>query len=446
MSTILIRGGAIITMNSQRQIQNGDIYIQNDRIAQIGADLAHLQADKIIDARGMAVIPGLIQTHIHLTQTIFRGQADDMELLKWLQRRIWPLEAAHDAETNYYSAKLGIAELIKGGTTAIADYETVHYTSAAIEAIYESGFRAVTGKVLMDDPGVPPGLYEPTEKALTETLYLMEKWHMKGNGRIRYSIIPRFVLSCTEELLKKCAQIAKAHNLLLQTHASESRNEVDIVIKEHGMRNISYLHKLGLTGPNVILAHCIWADEEEKQILKHTGTKVAHCPNSNLKLASGIAPIPEYLKMGVQVSIGADGTPCNNNLDAFGEMRAAALIQKGTLLDPTVMPAEKVFEMATIEGAKALGQENEIGSLEPGKKADIAIVDMDKLHEEPATQTDIIKKLVYASKASDVVTTIVNGKILMENRKLMTLNEREIKDRCNRLIVRLVEKAGIKAQ
>ncbi len=441
MGSILIKNGQLVTMNPKREIIQGDLYIQDDKISMIGTGIAVKDADKVIDAEGMTVIPGLIQTHIHLTQTLFRGQADDLELLDWLKKRVWPLEGTHDGESNYYSAKLGIAELIKGGTTALVDMETVHYTDEAITAIYESGIRAVTGKCMMDYCGdVPPGLMEGADESVSESIALLKKWHMKDNGRIHYAFTPRFVVSCTEDLLVRVRDLAKEYNVMVHTHASENRGEIELVEQDRGMRNIMYLHKLGLTGPNLILAHCIWLDDEEMKIIAGTGTKVSHCPNSNLKLASGIAKIPELLELGAHVSLGADGAPCNNNLDIFREMRTAALIQKARLLSPTVMPAEKVFELATLGGARAMGLENEIGSLEAGKKADVVLVDMDKLHTTPSRHVDIVSQLVYAANADDVVTTIVDGKILMEDRKLLTLDAREIKKNCNRLIGRLLDR------
>ncbi|MFZ5354830.1 MAG: 5'-deoxyadenosine deaminase [Bacillota bacterium] len=444
MATILIENGTVVTMNPKREILKGSVLIKDDRIEEISPDMGDVKADKIIDAAGMAVIPGLIQTHIHLTQSLLRGQADDLELLDWLKKRVWPLEGSHTAESNYYSAKLGIAELLKGGTTALVDMETVHHTDEAINAIYESGIRAVTGKCMMDySSDVPKGLLENKEDSVRESVELLKKWHMKDGGRIKYAFTPRFVVSCTEELLIEVAKLAKEYDVMVHTHASENRGEIEFVEKDRGMRNVKYLQRIGLTGPNLILAHCIWLDDEEMKILADTGTKISHCPSSNMKLASGIAKIPELLEMGAFVSIGADGAPCNNNLDMFREMRNAAMIQKVRLLSPTAMPAERVFELATLGGAKAMGLENETGSLERGKKADIAIVNLDNLYSTPTAEVDIMSQLVYAVGAQDVVTTIVNGKVLMENRKLTTLDEREIKDNCNRLIKNQIQRSGI---
>ncbi|MBF8983118.1 5'-deoxyadenosine deaminase [Lutibacter sp. B2] len=439
--TLLIKDGTIVTMNGKREIKKGDIYIEGNRIKKIGANLK-MNADKVINADGMVVIPGLIQTHIHLTQSLFKGQADDLELLDWLRNRIWPLEASHTKESNYISAKLGIAELIKGGTTSIIDMETVNNTESALDAVLEGGIRAHIGKCMMDyGEGLPDPLMENTENSIRESEELLKKWHKRGNGRIQYAFAPRFVVSCTEKLLTRVRDLSKYYGVMVHTHASENRGEIEFVEKDRGMRNITYLHKLGLTGENLILAHCIWLEEEEMKILANTGTKVAHCPNSNLKLASGIAKIPELLKMGVNVSIGADGAPCNNNLDMFAEMRSAALIQKARLLDPTTMPAPTVFEMATIGGAKAMGLEKEIGSIEEGKKADLAIVDLRSINNAPYENVNILSQLVYSTSARDVKTTIVDGKVLMENRILKTIDEFSVIKDANSILQEQVKKA-----
>lgn len=422
MSNYIIKGGTIITMNPGRDIIFADILVENDRIKQIDTDIDAPGAETI-DARGRLVIPGLIQPHIHLTQALFRGLSDDLELLDWLKKRIWPLEAAHTYESNFHSARLGIAELIMGGTTAILDMGTVHHTDAVCEAIRDSGFRAVVGKCMMDHgSGVPGGLMEDTESSIQKSCELMNQWHQSASDRIRYAFAPRFVVSCSEELLIRVRDIARDNQAMVHTHASENQGEIALVEQERGMRNVSYLRHLGLTGEHLVLAHCIWLDPEEKAILRDTGTCIAHCPSSNMKLASGIASVPELLEMGACVSLAADGAPCNNNMSMFTEMRHTALLQKVNNLSPTVMPADQVFEMATLGGARAMGQSDEIGSLEPGKKADIVIVDLEKPHACPGVGRDPVSRLVYSATAADVVTTMVNGRLLMQDRKLLTID------------------------
>jgi 5-methylthioadenosine/S-adenosylhomocysteine deaminase len=441
--SVLIRNATVVTMNAAQEILKGDIYIEDDRIREIGS--TRTDADQVIDATGKIAVPGLIQTHVHLCQTLFRGQADDLELLDWLRQRIWPLEGAHDEQSLRTSALLGLGELIRSGTTAIVDMETVHHTEHAIQAIAESGMRAVTGKVMMDfGEGVPPTLMEKTADSLRESALLLEKWHGYGNGLIEYAFTPRFVVSCTEPLLKEVARLAVHYGVKVHTHASENRSECRLVEALHGLSNVRYLDRLGLTGPHLLLVHCIWLDREEMEMLASSRTKVVHCPSSNLKLASGIAQIPEMLAKGCQISLGADAAPCNNNLDPWLEMRLAALIQKPRH-GPTAMPARTVFELATIGGARALGLEDEIGSLEAGKKADLAIIDGQGLHAVPAGGVDLYSRLVYEVRAGDVETTIINGKILMQDRQLQTIDEEKVKRQAEEDIARVARRAGVMA-
>lgn len=281
MSKIMIKNAEIVTMNKEESIIHGDLLIENDRIAAIDRHLQQERVDKVIDGTNRTVIPGFIQTHIHLCQTIFRGQADDLELLDWLRKKIWPLEAAHDEESNYYSSMLGIGELIQSGTTSIVDMETVHHTNAAFEAISESGLRAISGKVMMDKgDDLPRTLKEDTERSIQESVDLLEKWHNHDNGRIQYAFCPRFVISSTERLLTEVRDLSKQYDVKVHTHAAENRGEIDLIEQLTGMRNVVYLDKIGLTQPNLILAHCVWLSEEEMQIIRERGVKVTHCPGS----------------------------------------------------------------------------------------------------------------------------------------------------------------------
>jgi len=439
--SLLIKNATLVTMNARKEVIQGGIYVEDDRIVEVGQ--TRDQADRVLDARGGVVIPGLIQPHIHLCQTLFRGQADDLELLDWLRLKIWPLEGAHDQDSIRVSALLGCGELLKGGTTTIVDMETVHHTNNAIEAIAESGMRAFTGKVMMDyGDDVPQSLKETTEGSLKESVELLEKWHGKAEGRIQYAFAPRFVVSCTEELLIEVKNLAKRYGVKVHTHASENTAECGLVEERFGLTNVRYLDKIGLTGPDLVVAHCIWVDDEEVKILARSKTNIVHCPSSNLKLASGLARIPEMLEQGAGVSLAADGAPCNNNLDGFMEMRLAALIHKPRL-GPTVMPAEKVFEMATLGGARTLGLEDSLGSLEPGKKADLVLLDLDQLHAQPEEGTNIYSRLVYEAKASDVRLTVVDGRILADNGRLNTIDEEEVKKEAQRAITRVAERAGL---
>ncbi|MCD1257513.1 5'-deoxyadenosine deaminase [Paenibacillus athensensis] len=440
MGGLYIRGAQIVTMNDREDILFGDVRIENDRIVHVGTPVAPQPDDRIIEAAGKVLIPGLIQTHIHLCQTLFRGQADDLELLDWLSKRIWPLEAAHDEESVYYSALLGLGELIRSGTTAIVDMETVHHTDYAFQAMAQSGIRAISGKVMMDfGTEVPLALREQTQDSVDESVRLLEKWHGYANGRLQYAFCPRFVISCTEELLLQVRERSRHYGVKVHTHASENRKEIEIVEAQRGKRNIAYLAHLGLTSPDLILAHCIWLDEEEKEILRRDRVKVSHCPGSNLKLASGIAAIPELLTRDIALSLGADGAPCNNNLDMFHEMRLASHIQK-VQHGPRTMEAKTVFRMATRGGAEVMGLERDIGSIEPGKKADLVLLDLNDYHTYPSAQVDIYGRLVYSATRADVVMTIIDGRVVMENGVVLTLDKATVLREANRSIERLLRR------
>jgi cytosine/adenosine deaminase-related metal-dependent hydrolase len=288
---------------------------------------------------------------------------------------------------------------------------------------------------------VPKELQEETETSIRESLSLLEKWNNRADGRIRYCFAPRFAVSCTKELLERVAHLSRKHGVMIHTHASENKTEIEIVENETGLRNIIYLDSVGLAASHVLLAHCIHLNDEEIEILTSTKTKVSHCPSSNLKLGSGIARVKELLERDVYVSLGADGAPCNNRLDMFTEMRSASLLQK-VIHGPEALPAQRTLRMATIDGAKALGLENEIGSLEEGKKADIIIVDLKSLHASPHP-TDIVSALVYSAQSSDVLTTIIGGNVLMRERNLLTMNESKIIQEANRESKLLMQRAGI---
>jgi 5-methylthioadenosine/S-adenosylhomocysteine deaminase len=440
MSSVLIKNGTLVTMDAQNSIVRGDLLIENDRFASIGANVK--SADVVIDATGCAVVPGFVQTHIHLCQTLFRGSADDLALIDWLKKRVWPLEAAHSAESIAASAALGIAELIKGGTTCALTMETVNHTAEVFRVVRESGFRATVGKCMMDKGDeVPTELREETNNSVSQSIALLEEWHGKANGRIRYCFAPRFAVSCTRELLEQVGRLARDRGVMIHTHASENRTECEIVETETGMRNVAYLDQVGLTGRHVVLAHCVHLSDDEIEILLRTRTNVVHCPSSNLKLGSGIAPIVKLLANGVSVSLGADGAACNNRLDMFTEMRTAALLQKA-LHGPEVLPAPRVLRMATIEGARALGLESEIGSLEVGKKADLALIGLQELHSSPKAE-DVVSTVVYSAGPGDVRTVMVDGRILMKDRELLTLNESAVIEKANTEMAQLFVRAGL---
>lgn len=427
----LLKGGTIVTMDPERRVLEGDVLLDGDRIAGLGPKAAgRKRIDQEVDCRGRIIIPGLVQPHVHLCQTLFRGFADDLELLDWLDQRIWPFEAGHTHDSLYTSSLLGGAELLRSGTTAILDMGTVHHTDAIFEACAHLGLRASIGKAMMDaGQGHPGGLRETTAESITESLALADRWHGEAQGRLRYAFAPRFVLSCTEELLRRTVKEARARGLMLHTHASENSNEVMAVRDKCGADNVVYLHELGMSGPDTVYAHCVWVTAQEQRILADTGTTVAHCPSSNLKLGSGIARVPDLLDLGVNVALAADGAPCNNNLDAFTEMRLCGLVHKPRF-GATAMPAKRVLELATLRGAQALQLQDEIGSLEIGKKADVVVVDARKIHATPVT--DPYSQLVYSLGSHDVEHVFVDGHCRVKKGKVAGISPATLMKKANR--------------
>ena len=412
---LLIKNGLILTVNEQSDVFRGGLLIHDSKILKIAVRIDDAKAE-IFDASGYIVMPGFVQTHVHLCQTLFRNMADDLSLLDWLKKKIWPLEGAHTEDSLRVSAKLGLAELLLGGTSTIMDMGTVHFMHAVFEEIDQSGIRAFCGKTMMDHGDMPDSLRETTQEALSTSLDLMQKWHDRADGRIKYAFAPRFILSCTTELLKEVYRICQLEDILFHSHAAENTDEVRIVVDTTGERNIAAFEKIGIYGPQVCLAHCIWLDKYEMDILELNNMKVLHCPSANLKLGSGIAPIPEYLKRGISVSLGADGAPCNNNLSMFNEMRLAALIQK-PIHGPKCMDSETVFRMATIGGARALGLNDQIGSIEVGKRADLAFCKINQIDTIPFE--NIYSKVVYSTNSSGIDYLMIDGQWTVRDRQLV---------------------------
>jgi len=438
--SLLIRNGTIVTMNDAFEVIEGDVSIRDGHIVGVGrcADGPH---DRVIDAAGALVLPGLIQTHVHLCQTLFRGLADDLVLMDWLRTRVWPLEAAHTPASLRASARLAACELLSGGTTAVLTMETVHDTDVVCEEIAQSGLRATIGKCLMDaDPDVPARLREPTNRAIDEALALKARWDGAADGRLRIAFAPRFAVSCSRALLEAVGALSARDGVLVHTHASESRGEIDIVRARTGMDNLPYLAATGLVSPRLCAAHCVWVDDEAQALIASHDVKVMHCPGSNLKLGSGLAPVVELRRRGVTVSLGADGAACNNRLDMFAEMRLAAVLQS-VRLGPGLLPARDVVWMATRGGARTLGLDDEIGSIEIGKRADVIVVGRGGPHQAPAH--DPYATLVYATSASDVRTTVVDGHVLMDQGRLTELDVPATLDLASRQARQLADRAGV---
>lgn len=427
--------GVIATQDAKRRAVRANLRIVDGRIAAITTQKPRkTRGIEIIDAAGLTILPGFVQAHVHLCQTLFRNQADDLELLDWLSKRIWVMEAAHTESTLHASALLGIHELLSSGTTCILDMGTVRHTEAILDAVKGSGIRASIGKCLMDNPSTTPrNLRESTRDALSEAKDLHRRWNGRENDRIRISYAPRFVISCTEGLLTEVARLSREQDALVHTHASENLKEIQLVKRLVHCENIEYLHQLGLTSPQLVLAHCIWLKPNEKRILQKTGTHVVHCPSSNLKLASGIAHVPEMLRRGINVALGADGAPCNNNLNIFNEMRLSALIHKPGA-GPRAMRAQEVLDMATRGGAKALGWFEDIGSIEVGKKADLVAMDLQAPENTVSAGREldsgmIASSVVYSSQPAHVKRTLVDGKTVYRDGRVKTISARLLMER-----------------
>ena len=441
--SILVQGGTIVTMNPNRDVLVGDVLIDGTEIKAVGK--VHVgqgaQAPYLtIDAGGKIVLPGLVQTHIHLCQTLFRGFAEDMELLDWLQKRIWPLEAAHTPASLALSARLGIAELLRGGTTTILDMGTVHDHDVVFHEAVRAGIRYVGGKAIMDTPDTIAGLHETTDAALSECYSQYKRWHGAEDGRISFAFCPRFVLCNTEKLLRAVGDLARQQHVTIHTHASENRTETKVVLDRTGKSNIEYLHHLRMTGENLVIAHAVWLKEHEVMAMAETSTRVAHCPSSNLKLASGICDTVKLRKAGVTVGIGADGAACNNSLDGFQEMRLAALLPR-LAHGPRAMPAIRALEMATIEGARSLGMDARIGSIEKGKKADLIVLDLPELHAHP--EADLYATIVYSAHACSVETVMVDGMPMVRDRRLLTIDAQETTALAGMEFQKLLRRSGV---
>ena len=417
MSELVLRGGTILTIDPEHRVLVGDVACVDGVITQVGGAYTPVTPDfSIIDCTDCVVMPGLVQAHVHTCQTLARGRADDLELMDWLRNVVWPYEAALDEDAAGASAELACAELLLGGTTAILDMGTVHHTDAIFAAAERLGIRATIGKAMMDfaDPQIPAGLRESTRASLDESAALIDRWH--GKGILRYAYAPRFVLSCTEELLREVGVQARARGVRIHTHASENTAEIGLVRARFGNDNIMVLDELGLLGDHCCIAHCVHLSYPEVKLLAQRGAHVCHCPSSNLKLASGIAKIPELIAAGVAVALGADGAPCNNNLDGFLELRLAALLHKHRL-GPRTLPAPEVVRMATLAGAAALGLADQIGSLEVGKRGDVIAVNIKALHTIPTASP--WSAIAYAAQSCDVRHVAVDGVMRVQDGTLL---------------------------
>jgi 5-methylthioadenosine/S-adenosylhomocysteine deaminase len=430
MNKILIIPGQIISADESDTIyKDRALEITDDKITAIkkysDKEIRSFKGE-VVRKENLTLIPGFVQTHLHLCQTLFRGLADDLRLLDWLQKKIFPFENAHNKESLRISVQLGINELLKSGTTTILDMGTLNHQEVIFEELISSGMRAFAGKCMMDLNDLFPGFQGTTDEELKRTYDLAKEFHQKEDGRIRYGFAPRFALSSSERLLKETHEMMEDFDgSLFHTHSSENKIELKLIRDKYGKDNIEYYNHLGLTDDNSVFAHCIHINENEVNILKETGTRVAHCPSSNLKLGSGIADVPRFMKEGISVSLGADGAPANNSLSIFNEMRLAALIQK-PVYGPEVMDPKSIFRMATTEGSKALHLD-ETGSIEVGKKADILLIDTEGPEQPLLTEgDDVYSTIVYSTGPSNINSVMVNGRWLIKDNENLVYEDKEL--------------------
>ena len=429
-NTILIKNAFILSPNTNFEGKQS-LLIKDDVISEIAPEIDESNVDKVIDATDKILLPGLINTHTHLSMTLFRGLADDLSLDSWLNDHIWPMEANLNGNYCYIGALLGAVELIKSGTTTFSDM--YFYMEDVARAVDEAGIRAVLSYGMIDF-----GDEEKRKNEIRENLTLFENCNGMANGRIKVFFGPHSPYTASEELLIKVRELADKYGMGIHIHVSETQKEINDVSEEKGLRPFEYLDKIGLLGPDVVAAHCVWLSDEEIEIIRKNDVKVSHNPCSNMKLASGIAPISKLLENDICVSIGTDGASSNNNLDLIEELKTASLLQKVSTLDPKVLNSDEAIAMGTIKGAEALGLDSEIGSIEVGKKADIILIDTNSANMVPDSSS-LSSNIIYSANGSNVDTTICNGKVLMENKKLTVLDEDEIYAKARQAIKELKE-------
>ncbi|MGL5279295.1 MAG: amidohydrolase [Cetobacterium sp.] len=424
MKQILIKNAYVVSMNEKREIyNNGSILIENDLIKTIGKVDEKLILDtvEIIDAKGKIILPGLINTHVHLSQQLGRGIADDVDLLTWLRERVWPYESNFDYESSLISSTACCIEMIKSGVTTFLEAGG-QYVEAMAEAVKNTGIRAALSKSVMDEGvGLPTNWIKTADEEIQVQKELFDKYNNTADGRIKIWFGLRTIFNNSDDLIIKTKKIADKLNTGIHMHIAEIAAENDYIKTNRGNSTVEHLHKLGALGSNLLAVHTVWLTDREIDLFRLYDVKVSHNPAAAMKVVLGFARIPEMLEKGLSVSIGTDGAPSNNRMDMMREMYLTSLIHKGRTLDPKVVPAEQVLEMATINGAKCALLENEVGSLEVGKKADLIILNPNTIHSLPLH--DPIANIVYTMSSENVESTMCNGKWLMKNREILVLNE-----------------------
>jgi len=454
---VLYENCTILTMDRQRRIlSDAALLAEGGRIGAIGKrqamrDSAPAQAERI-DLGGGLVVPGLINTHVHLSQALLRGCADDLSLVDWLTKRVWVLQGNFDPDDARLSAELAILEMLKSGTTAFVEsmLASRYGFDGIAEVVAASGMRAALSKIVMDLPSyamaagsMHPGMIETAEASLEEALALHQRWDGAADGRIKVWFGPRPPGGCSSELYRKMTAAARERGMGITVHLAEVREDVEHIRREHGMSAVEYADSVGMLGPNVLLIHMVWVGADEIARLAETETHVTHNPLSNSKLASGIAPIPEMLAAGVNVGLGTDGGPSSNDYDMVRAMRWASYLHKARRLDPTIMPCEQVLEMATRNGAAAMGLADEIGSLEVGKRADFAVFDTNQPHWTPAPNP--VSTLVCSGTGKDVAWVVIDGRPVVRDGRVLTMDEGRILAEARERAERLYARTGIQA-
>ena len=430
MADIIIKNAYVLTMDPDLgDLKNGVVVIEDGKISEIGKETKE-SAETIIDAKNSVVMPGLVNTHTHAAMTLFRGYADDMQLAEWLEKCIWPVEAQLTAEDVYKGSLLACLEMIKSGTTSFADM--YFYMDETAKAVEQSGLRASLSHGLIELWNKERG-----ENDLKEGRRFVRAWQGAANGRISTMYGPHAPNTCSEEFLAKVREEASRDGVGIHIHLLETEGELKSMKEMYGKCSVHLLEDMGFLGPDVLAAHCVWLSDGDIDILKKRGVNVSHNVISNMKLAVGIAPVDKMLERGVKVSLGTDGCASNNNLDLFEEMKTTAILHKVNTLNPAALPAKQVIEMGTINGAKALGTET--GLLKVGRKADVIILDMKKPHLTPCF--DVRSHIVYSAKGSDVRTTIVDGKVLMDDYRVTGLDEQKVIEEAQKAAEELVAKA-----
>lgn len=451
LSSCLIHSGTLVCMDRAFTVTRGDLLVRDGLIAALGpavpAALAALpggRAGESIDASGAFVLPGLIHAHVHLCQTLFRGLAEQSDLLRWLRESIWPLEAAHNENSIAASARLGLAELIAGGVTCVNDMGTVRLTEAIAAVVEETGMRAIVGQALMDQgDGVPAGLRQDRGKALDSALALARRYDGAAGGRLRVSLAPRFILSCSEGLWQDVSAASAERDLLIHTHLAEAPSEAREVAAAVSTSATRYFAAHGVLSRRFVGAHGVWLEDGELELLRNADAALVHCPGSNLKLGSGFANVRAWQKAGVRRGLGSDGAACDNRLDTFHEMSLAAGIARA-LRPQDALSARDVLALATCDGAAALGLDS-VGSLEAGRQADVIVVDHSASHHAPHPTHDVYATLVHATRPTDVKATLVAGRTIYRDGAWATLDPGRVLAEANaeaRGLLRRAEQGG----